>query len=335
MIYRSLFWLLLGLAVVAAPATALAAKLKPPLQMLRQGPSVTMVAEIVAIAAEPPSLTARTKSTLRGKSRDEIVVLIDRNLLPRLSTGLTVVLVYSDVDAVRGKPGVFQQRREGRLLSTDGAEPALFIATPETEALFAPAHRDVEKTAAFRRTVLDGIQHSDRHLANLYAGELAIRRSWWPALEPSDQSRILAVIGDPSAHPAARARLLQAVAATPLFGDDRLAPLLTTILSTESIDNDGSALRNRELPIFAAFDAALSRKLALPALAIERWVGGTSPALAEQALLALRAQDATIERAALHRALDTNLLPAVTREFLNDHLRRLDIAALVSQSTSP
>ena len=74
----------------------------------------------------------------------------------------------------------------------------------------------------------------------------------------------------------------------------------------------------------AAMNAA--NQLALPAATLERWVSSENSALAEAALLNLRRNAPQREQAAIQAALEQSLLPAQTREFLNDHLRRLQLA---------
>lgn len=58
--------------------------------------------------------------------------------------------------------------------------------------------------------------------------------------------------------------------------------------------------------------------------ALKRWVWHANPALVERACLTLRREAPAQERTVIQQALADPRLPAQTREFLKDHLRRLD-----------
>jgi hypothetical protein len=66
------------------------------------------------------------------------------------------------------------------------------------------------------------------------------------------------------------------------------------------------------------------RNVKVPASALERWLHSPAPLLAEHAGLMLRRESPALERSAIREALADPQLPAQTRLFLNDHLRRLD-----------
>lgn len=324
--------ILLLVALLAVSSSSMAAKLKPPLEMLRTGPSVTAVGTIEQLLPDEQRIVFRAEQTLHGKGRPEIVLRVDGKVIDRLGESQRVVLVYSDVDEVPGKLRTYRQSEEGVVLSTDGAEPALFLATPDVIAMFQPAHAAVEQQPAYRARVLEGIKLADRHLANLFSAELALRPSWWQTMSSEELDSLLEVIADDSAHPASRARLLLAAQQHPSSLErERLLPIAESILGHSSTEHPTSGLFNHELVVFAAFDIFENQSAAPPAALLSRWVMAANPYLAERALLALRGIDPALERQALTAALQSNLLASSTRRFLLDHLRRLDLAAIAAQ----
>lgn len=307
-------------------AAAPAKQVQPPLTALRTPAANTVSATVLAVASDPPSLSVRVEQTLAGRPRTEFRILVDARFLPYVETGGRYLLVYGDLEPVEGKPGTFRQTEEGRLLSFDGAEPAAFRDTPEMRALLDPAHAQVEGRAQYRTEVLDGLASEDPHLQNLWAGELAFRAEVVEALEAPDFDRLAAFVNNPDSHPSARTRLLAtANLHAPQLGTSWFVDSARKLVTTLPIDG-GAGLISTEALAFTAFDVLRTDNAPLPQEALTRWVRSPSPALAEQALLKLRAQAPEVEAAVVETALTEHLLPAATRSFLIDHLRRLRLS---------
>lgn len=309
-----------------ATGAAAARDIQPPLVALRAPASNLVAARVVAVRGQPPALRVTVTETLRGRPRDALYINVPEALPARVEVGGDYLLVYGDLEPIRGKRGSFAQGEEGSLASVDGAAPAIYRDTPALRALLHEDHAEVEASADYKAIVLAGLALADPQLHDLWAAELAYRGHLLEALDASDHARIAGFVASADSHPAARARLLRAAMVhAPLLGD-WYRDVARGILTHERVDS-GSGLLPFDEVVHVAFEIVRRDPRPLEPTVLARWTRAGAPLLAEHALLKLRAQAPEAERALIAAALEEHLLPAATRALLVDHLRRLDLAA--------
>jgi hypothetical protein len=316
------------------PGAAFAAAVHPPLEALRRGNAVVVRAEVASVDAAAATVELAIVEVLAGEGRERITLAVPRGLLPEVAPGDPVIAAYGDRQRVAGKPGVQVQTEAGTLLAPAGLEPVWLRDDPSTAARFRPAHRDLEARAEWRATVSAGLREADPQLHNFYSAELALRPSWMREPEAAEKAAALALIANPDAHPAARARLLIAAATVaPSWGRDALLTAARTVLAASPVQTAcADALMNPDTVVYAALDTLeLLGEPAAPAL-LERWFAHPSPHLIERLLLTLRSRDPALERAALERLANRQRLPVALRQFLDDHRRRMPTAPLPSSN---
>jgi hypothetical protein len=156
--------------------------------------------------------------------------------------------------------------------------------------------------------------------------EIVLRPQLTEALDERTRKSLRSFAARHEANANARARVLQAAVVLPQqFGksgwkDIALDVLATTPVLVQDVDGNGSLVR-------FAFELVERDAIRLPPALAARWLTGDNAALAEKALLILRAQQPAQEMPALEQALTLSLLPAGTREFLLDHRRRAELAS--------
>jgi hypothetical protein len=94
----------------------------------------------------------------------------------------------------------------------------------------------------------------------------------------------------------------------------------------ENTPVDGYSGGTSDLPglVLAALEVLDLGKTEISASSLQRWLHAANPALVEQAAVMLRRVSPATERNAVADALSDPHLPAQTRVFLEDRLRRLD-----------
>lgn len=216
-----------------------------------------------------------------------------------------------------------------RLLDGPGLEPALFAESDGLRAtLLHPLDEAFLGSQAFLDALAAGLSSKDTQLQNFHAAEFALIGELRRSAQPGVVRAVKAVIGERDGHPAARATLLRVAAANEAVYSrawlaDAVARLLTQapLLGYQQLQSGQGELIAEALRLEQAH--ALGVDIGL----LERLVGCDSAAISEAALLAIRKRDPARENKALQEALKLTQLPATTREFLRDHLRRLDLAA--------
>ena len=214
-----------------------------------------------------------------------------------------------------------------RMINAFGLEPALFRNAPglDDALLHSP---DALQSASFVARVVAGLESTDTQLQNFYAAEVTqlgeLRKQQGPVLIAA----IKGLIGNPYGHPSARAGLLRLAASQPqIYSREFLASTLSMILQHAPLEGyQDQRPRSGEL-VRIALELTIKDSLKISTATLERLISCDSAALSEAALLAIRQLDPTRERDAATAALAQTLLPVTTREFLLDHIRRLDLAA--------
>jgi len=300
--------------------------LEPPLQTLRNPEFTLIVGERLDQTVTDQRIRIRVLERLRGDQDvpDQIQLLIldrdDRYIL----TGVPYLMAYSDVLRLPGKPRAMARDPDRRqLLHIDGADPAVFTNTGHNRALLAESHREVEMNDDYRETIMAGLGSGSPPVVDLWSAELAIRPAMFMNLLPEDIHLVQDVVDDPLMRPASRARLLMAALdGAPDAGD------LWYVKSAQAILDQTSIHMDRELPeadhlIYAALLVAQSKPELKAKRAVQKWLQSTPP-LAENAALALRAIAPELELESVSQAIKMQDTPEPTRQMLIDYLRRLE-----------
>ncbi len=312
--------------MTAVPTVA--AELQPPLQALRHPNYTLIAAEWLGRPVTDGRLTLRVIERLRGDPNvpDEVDILVQVGDEALIEVGARYLVFYSDVERVSFKPRTEVRRPDRRkLLHIDGAGPAVFNDTAAMRALLNPILAYPEESPHYREVVVQGLRSDDPSLVDLWSAEWALRPATFPEVSPDEVELLRGIVEDPDQRPSARARLLVA-------GAERTPPGIESWFANSA----GSVLASTNPPqlfentglsqlIYASLRVARDYPGASNAQTLEKWLRAAPP-LAENAALALRALNPDLERPAVVSAIDDANTPAPTREFLADHLRRLDLA---------
>ncbi len=332
MIEKSLlphYLLIIGLLIsstVVDTGSATAAPLKPPLQALRQPGYTLVVAERLDQAISERRIRLRVSERLRGDRdvADEIDLLVldrdDAQLLP----GVKYLLFYSDVKRVNFKPGTEARRPDQRqLVHIDGADPAVFVDSEQNRELLSMDHSSLEGKPEYRQTIMAGLARQDQELVDLWSAEMVLRPGTFNHLKDEEISTVSSVVDNPEVNPITRARLLlAALDKTPAYGDNWYIKSANSVLTDTPLEQLGKRAGSNQL-VYAALLVAQLNPDASDSASISRWLR-SSPPLAENAALALRAIDPQQERAAVVAAIEQSDTPEKTRQMLTGHLRRMD-----------
>lgn len=211
------------------------------------------------------------------------------------------------------------------LLTGPGVEPALFRDTPQARARLTAKDTESFGDASHRTAALAGLGSDDGQWQNYFAAELALRREWHAQLDADARARIARFVRNRDAHPVARELLLRAAAGNSAQLGDWWRKAALDVIAHEPVLGHLRAEDRSATLVRTAFDALADASVAVPRDAAARWTVSDSAALAESALLAVRRSEPGLEEVLIRHALDMSLLPAATREFLREHLRRLEI----------
>jgi hypothetical protein len=97
------------------------------------------------------------------------------------------------------------------------------------------------------------------------------------------------------------------------------------VVTTTPIDGYADATSDPVSLVLLALEVLDKHAVKVSPDALARWVRSPRPPLVERACLMLRRESPALERSTIQAALADSHLPAQTRRFLNDHLRRLDL----------
>jgi hypothetical protein len=257
-------------------------------------------------------------------------------VLAQLSKGTSYVIAYTAYSAnPMMSESVVLDPNGPMVLMDPGMEPAIFKDSADTRQMLAQAPRASEITSrAYLVRVLAGLANSDPQIQNYFSAELAFRAALQNKLSAGDVLLVKQLLDSPDAHPSARAQLLEVAAKLPAaFDNVWLEKCTSQLIGSLPVTGHTTAGDLSAALAQAAFVVVEQRKLetALPKLV--RWIPSDAPGLAEFALLAIRRQAPAQEKALVAQTLERSLLNNATREFLVDHLRRLEImnAALINQ----
>ena len=328
--------------------TAMAEGLAPPSENLHRATNNIIVAvvqeinlpELNATGADANgSFSVAMQSDLFGRepAPTKLSLRAPNWVLAQLSKGARYVIAYT---AYSSNPmmseSVVLDPKGPMVLMDPGIEPAIFKDSASTRLMLAraPQEREIESRAYLDR-VLAGFANSDPQIQSYFAAELSYRPELLEKLSASDVLHVRQLLASPDAHPSARAQLLEvATNAGDRFDDAWLQDYASQLLG--SLDISGHSVAGDLTGALAqsAFAAIEKRKLSVALPKLARWIASDTPGLAEFALLAIRRQAPAQEVTLIRQTLERSLLNNATREFLIDHLRRLEIMNATLQSNS-
>lgn len=319
--------LLLALGLIAA-TPAFARPVKPPLELLYSSPNLLIAGTLVEINPTGRLVFERGE-VLNGEPQppEQIDVRVSESLLADVALGQRYIFAFANLHTDRNtvdRP-LAANRLGATLLSSTGIEPALFRDTADVRAVLLAGRTEKGRDSrAFVDLLMHALDGDDAQLRLLAAGEIALDPDIRDRLGRSGQSTAAKVARDAQAAPVVRSLLLQSAAQWPReLGDWWQSVAMDVVTTTPT----GGYPRRASDPtglVLVALELLEQRKVKVPATALERWLHSPAPLLAEHASLMLRRESPALERSALRKALSDPQLPAQTRMFLNDHLRRLD-----------
>jgi len=320
------FFLTLLMLVQAANAE----RLQPPLELLYNPLNVLVSGKVDEINPQGRIVFAR-QDVLSAKTRppELIDVRVPVQTLAEVKVGENYVLAYSNYVRDPRKPEAMIGSQVGPvLIVSEGLEPALFRDTAEVRKLLKLGRSEHgRESRSSLDLLLAALKNNDPQLQNLAAAQITMEPELLQQIKPTDLPAIKTLVGNDQAHPAARAILLVAANRHPQqLGREWPAEMALAIITTTPIDlNLTKSLDSGQL-VLSAFDMLATPSGDLPLASVTRWIGSSNPGIAERALLIVRKQSPDQERAAIQHALDDASLAPLTRQFLQDHLRRLNLS---------
>lgn len=332
--------LLITWAFLAVASRPLWAPPLPPPGKVLQGPRTQVVAGTFLGRLADGRYRFGAVANVRGPDTppEELLVRGPDWLAAWLSKGESYLFAYSAyVRNPRFRKEVLVDTDGPQLVDSPGLEPALFLDAPELKGLLLHAFDpDTLHSERFLADVIAGLRSADTQLQNFYAVELSLLSELAERKDPALLQAVKSLLDNPDGHASARAALLRLVAAhEALYSRAYLADAVQRVLAQAPLSGYQDAQpRSGEL-VAMALQLAAAHKLPVSMATLERLVGCDSAPLVEGALLAIRALDPARERSAAVNAMKRTQLPATSREFLLDHLRRLDLAAGHSNPATP
>jgi hypothetical protein len=315
--------------ILQIPALAFAGMLPPPSDYLHV-PANNMVAATVRTIDPNGKLTIVKTADVFGANAapEEITLTVPTWVLRQVAQGESYLFAYTQYRMSPVEPKQVIVNPAGPLLLVGpGLEPALFRDDAAARRMFA--HHPLEDRVESREyldEVLIGLGNTDLQYQNYFAAELALRPHLRALLTKHDIAAIEQVIRNPHAHASARSWLLTGASLQPEMFDAKWLRAICLQLLVELPESGHGAANDFSAALaMNAFVVAAAVEAPLPLPLLSRWIASDSPALAEQALLAIRRTQPNKEKSAAEAVLAHTLLPADTRVFLRGHLRRLEL----------
>ncbi len=330
-------WVLAGLLVAGLAGTPLPAPPVDPPSKVLQSPRTQVV--VGAFAGRLPDGRYRfiDVAGIRGPDEVPAEVLVRGPdwLAAWLSTEHRYLFAYTAyLRNPRFRKEVLVDTDGPRLIDWPGLQPALFIDSESLrDVLLHPLDGDALKSPTFLDRVIAGLASRDSQVQNFHAAELALIGDLARSGDPALVRAVKTLIDNRDGHPTARAALLRVASANVAsYSRAYLADAVQRILAEAPLDGYQQVQPGPGELVSLALQLVRDDALKVDIDLLERLVACDSAAVVESALLAIRNIDPERERVAAHQALELTQLPATSREFLRDHLRRLALAT--GQSTS-
>lgn len=303
-------------------------RIEPPLEML-YAPDNQLVAGTLTDINPAGRLVFSRDEVLggRGKPPAQIDVRVSQSTLPTVKLGERYIFGYSALRKDPRDPRRTIVNPEGPILITSvGLEPALFRDTPAVRAVLKAGSsehgRESKRTFDLLTKALAG---DDPQLQNLAAGEIAQEPEIGERLRESGRAIVEKVARDPHTPPNVRAALLLSASERPRDLGDWWRAAANEVVTTTPVGGYADAPSDPAGLVLSAFDLLDKHAVTLPPDVLKRWLWSANSSLVEHACLNLRRESPALERSAIKEALADPHLPPTTRQFLNDHLRRLDL----------
>jgi hypothetical protein len=305
-----------------------AERVEPPLELLYAPGSMLVAGPLLDINPAGRLVFAR-KDVLGGKGRppDAIDIRVPMSALQGMTIGARYIFGYSMLRTDPRNPTRLAINPDGAvMLSSIGLEPALFRDTPQTrEILKAGRSEHGRESRRLFELLLKALAGSDPALQNLAAGEIAQEPEFGERLrEDGGQGTVEKVVRDAQTPATVRVTLLVAAATRPRDLGPWWQSVATDVVTTTPIDGYSTASSDPTDLVLTSLELLDKHAVKLPPDALERWIRSARPPLIEKASLMLRRESPARERSVVQQALADPKLPETTRQFLNDHLRRLD-----------
>ncbi|MGH8091680.1 MAG: hypothetical protein ACREO6_09535 [Rudaea sp.] len=325
---------LLAFALPFAAAPVSAEPVPPPLELLHAPGNFLIVGTVAEINPEGRVVFER-KEVLSDKPGPPALVdvRVPASVLASAKPGERYIVGYS-MYRPNARLGKMLANPDGpTLLASLGLEPALFHDTPAIRAILdAGRSEHGRESRRFYDLIMQALGGGDPQLQNLAAGEIALDRELFERVRKDGLAGVEQAARDPKTSVPARLLLLQTAAthAGYLGG-------WATAAAKEIVENtpvDGYSGGTSDLPglVLAALEVLDMGKAEISASSLQRWLHAANTALVEQAVVMLRRVSAATERSAVADALSDPHLPAQSRVFLEDRLRRLDGQAAAAKA---
>lgn len=320
-------WIVITCALVSLQA--LGAAIDPPSVFLFKASHTLVAGEVVRTTAAG-TLELRVRESLHGTvpSAQPLTVQTSPAWLAGFESGQSVLVGYTRYRRSATRPRTLELRPDGPVVLVGaGLEPALFRDAPTLRALLARG-RDVPHAGsrAYLDEVMAGLRSKDGQLQNYCAAELALREPLQVLLTAADHVLLARFVGNAAAHPSARAMLLGTAAAHPKrFGTRWPQQAALGVVARTDIGPGDARLSTLPNLVRVAFDVLERADRKIDLADAERWLASSHTGLVEAALLAIRRSAPGREREAAMRALANDQVQPAAREFVRDHVRRLDI----------
>lgn len=312
------------LALVLGAGAAGAAPVEPPVELLYASGNLLVAGPLIDINPSGRLVFAR-KDVLGGKPRppEQIDVRVPTSLLAEVKIGERYIFGYSMYRPDRQASALVANREGATLLVSMGLEPALFRDTPATRTLLKVGRSEFgRESRRFRDLIMQALAGSDPQLQNLAAGEIALAPDVRAHLR--DTAMVERVVRNAQTRPSIRALLLQAAVDHPQELGDWWQATAIEIVTTTPTGGYADEASDPSGLVLGALDVLDQRAVRVTADALQRWLHSANPSLAERVALMLRRESPALERTAIRKALADPTMPAQTRQFLDDRLRRLD-----------
>lgn len=315
MIRLRAFSLIIGLTLAAT--LVFSAEVKPPIAtLLKAG----VLVEATWIESTSTHMVVRIDRCISGcddTRTGTLAIQADPKIIDAGLIGERYLLNFSDsVKAFNTSPKTFGRALSAaRLTEIEGATPALFRLNKSTLAFFTPKS-DLRPLS----DVLEGLEHLDPHIGDLWSAELAYEASYLSSMSDKTNQSIARAVRNPALLTQSRMRLLEVL--------NVHAPKLAVEIAGEIIQShpkiDGSISPAAGL-VSTAFVVIQREPKFLSVRDYRRWLSADQLSIAEAAAISLRAVDPSSEQKEVDYLLSQTLLPAASRVFFLDHLRRLKL----------
>ena len=256
-------------------------------------------------------------------SGEQIAVGAAEHVYALLSPGTEYRVAYSRWMRSPLNPKAKQAIPSGpAVVSNPGLEPAVFLATADSRALWKAVTTADRASAGYADQMRSALHHADSQIVALAAAEWIVDETLRASMSGSVKERLAEIAENPNMPASLRSFVLASAGQlSPALGADWWQPLATKLLSETAVD--GIVGYGQDTLIKTALNAAA--QLELPYETYARWVSCANGGIAETALMAIRRHAPEREEEALEAALGQSLLAQKTRSLLVDHRRRLHL----------